>query len=369
MDGAGVSVESVRDVEDLERIPITTKADLQEQPPERIVHRGFDRERLSVERSSGSTGRPFDVLYDADFRAVRDSLFLRSLATAGYRFGNKLLLVVGPRPKSRSRRWLRWRYASILDSPEELYDAFASQRPDFVYGCVTPLRMLAEELSTRPALRFRPRGLVATAESLDAQTRRLFESTFRCEVFEFYGMTEMGVVGWECAAHRGYHLSEDSSILEAIPAGDGSGHRRLILTNLELLAMPFIRFDSGDLGALEPDTSCSCGRSLTRLGRIEGRDVDCIRLRDGRSVSPYRLTCAFEKLPGVRRYQIRQRDHDSLAVRVEARDGTGDDIESGIRRALASLVGPEVRVTVERTARLRTRPGAKFRVVESALAD
>jgi phenylacetate-CoA ligase len=365
---ARIAPESIRSIEDLARIPVTTKRELQAMDVQLRVDARYEAARLSPQQSSGSTGRPFTVLYDRHFRAVRDALFLRALRTAGYRFGRKLMLVTTVRPNPKT--WLRprWRYASIEDPPEELCKAFLGFAPEILYGCVTPLRLLAEELSARKSAFRPPLGVVTTAETLDSSTRRILAEFFGCPVFDIYGLTEMGVVGWECPEHDGYHVAEDTTIVEAIPSGEG-GESRLVMTNLELLAMPFLRYDTGDLGVLEETASCRCGRTFSVLRRVEGRFVDCVRLRDGRRISPYRLTCEIEKLPGLNRYQVVQNHIDSFTVRVEQSNGEGAPPEDAIRATVQAIVGGSATVDIELLNRLTPAPGRKFRVVESELGE
>jgi phenylacetate-CoA ligase len=365
---ARVTPESIRSVDDLARIPITTKRELQAQHPRSLLDLRAAAGRLSPQHSSGSTGRPFTVQYDRGFRALRDALFLRALRTAGYRFGSKLMLVTSARPSPTS--WLRprWRYASIEEGPADLCRTFLEFAPEILYGCVTPLRLLAEELIARGYTYRPPLGVVTTAETLDSGTRRILAESFASPVFDVYGLTEMGVVGWECAEHGGYHLAEDTTIVEFVPFGVG-GECRLVMTNLELLAMPFLRYDTGDLGVLDQTARCRCGRTFSLLRRVEGRFVDCVRLRDGRRISPYRLTCEIEKLAGLSRYQVVQNRIDSFVVRVER--GTGRDVppEDAIRSIVQDIVGGTAKVDIELLSRLVPAPGRKFRVVESELGE
>jgi len=366
MDDAGVTPADVNGPEDLARIPITTKADLRSVPPDALISTRANRRKLCHEKSSGSSGAPFTVRYDSAFQHVRNGLFLRALNTAGYRVGRRTLMVTGRARESALKKLLGWRYASIEDPPQRLLERLRAVKPVILYGCLTPLRLLAEEIN-----RFEPQGwplqaVIITAETLDPQTRKLFERTFRCSVFDFYGLTEMGLVGWECAEHRGYHLSEDTVLVEQTPSSIGH-ESRLIMTNLESMAMPFIRFDSGDIGVAGDGEPCPCGRSFALLERIEGRVMDSVRLQDGRSVTPYALTCRLEEVPGVRRFQVVQEDFGAFTVRVVGEDDDHAARSRGIRSALRSVLGPGIQVNVRQETRIDPVPGVKFRVVESLL--
>jgi phenylacetate-CoA ligase len=366
MDDAGVAPRDVKVPDDLARIPVTTKSDLRRQPRAALISNSAAIRKLRHESSSGSTGTPFSVSYDACFQHVRSGLFLRALHAAGYRVGRRTLMVTARERKSALKKLLGWRHVSIEDSPRQVAGALREFKPELLYGCTTPLRMLAEELCRVEPEGWPLRAVITTAETLNSDTREFLERTFRCRVFDFYGLTEMGLVGWECPAHRGYHLSEDSVVVEPMPAQNGKPSR-LIMTNLDSTAMPFIRFDTGDIGVMADQARCACGRTFALLDRIEGRLTDCVRLEDGRSVTPYALTCRLERVAGLRRFQVVQDGYRAFTVRVVADDGNEAARQREIRSALRSVLGQSVEVAVRREARIDPTPGQKFRVVESLL--
>jgi phenylacetate-coenzyme A ligase PaaK-like adenylate-forming protein len=141
------------------------------------------------------------------------------------------------------------------------------------------------------------------------------------------------------------------------------------MTNLDSTVMPFIRYDTGDIGVLHRDRVCKCGRAFTLLTTLEGRTVDCVQLRNGRRVSPYMLTCELEKLEGVGRYQIVQNEPGSLRVYLEPRAEGTHTLQEDIRRVLRAVVGEGFGIEVEINSKLIIVPGRKFRVVECRLED
>ena len=103
---------------------------------------------------------------------------------------------------------------------------------------------------------------------------------------------------------------------------DGAGDSRtLVMTNLDAMAMPLIRYAIGDFAAWCTDGSCACGCRFRKLGRLKGRLVDALQLAAGRTVSPFYLMMAVRDVSGVRRYQIIQEGIDVFRLRLEARDG------------------------------------------------
>lgn len=362
-DECNLSPASIQTIGDLEKIPITTKADLQRCAEEEILNKLFAIETLTSEHSSGSMGQPFRVYYDPLYRSVRNMLFLRGLIAVGYRIGHKVLLVTEPGKKNKS--FLRWYYSSILNPPERLITELNREKPDLLYGCKTSLVSMAEFVRDTRIRVHCPKRIVSTAEILNPESRALLERVFSAKVFDFYGSTEMGLVGWECKPGEGYHLSVDSVIVEFLPIPENSGLSRMVMTNLDLNAMPLIRYESGDLGLPGPLERCPCGRGLPRLQRVEGRQNDCLKMRDGRKISPYRLTCAIEKIAGILKYQVIQTDWDDFTVRIRLAGKDETLISALIQETLHSILGAEIRLKLDYGAPLKARAGSKFRVVES----
>ena len=366
-DDIGLQPRDINSVDDLVKIPVTTKSHLQTLPLHERLSSHYDLSKLTAERTSGSTGQPFTAYFDPAFVHVRNALFLRALHAAGYRPGHKLFLITGG--QKRSRPWMRWRYASIESPTEQLVAEFNSHRPTVLYGCTTPLRLMATYIQDSGIEYHRPRCVISTAESLDRTARTQLEQCFGTPVYDVYGLTEMGTVAWECTARKGYHLSEDATVVELVPDEEHASNR-LVMTNLELNCMPLIRFQTGDLATpLKGDVACPCGRHLQRIERVEGRIVDCIRTPQNRAISPYRLTVALETVPGLGRYQVVQERVDELTVRTESTEREKHLLTRDIRGALEPVIGSQTRIEVKVEESLNPQPGCKFRVVESRVSD
>jgi phenylacetate-CoA ligase len=364
-DNAGISPAGIQSTADLARIPITTKADLQGCSSAEVLSKVLRADTFSSEHSSGSTGQPFKVCYDPAYRSTRDMLFLRGLLAAGYRWGQKVQLVTDAAKKHKPL--LRWRYASILDPPERLLAELNREKPDLLYGCKTPLVRLAEHVRDTRTSAHQPKRIVSTGEILEPESRALLEKSFSAEVYDFYGSTEMGLVAWECKQKTGYHLSADCLIVEFLPIPGNSGLSRMVMTNLDLMAMPLIRYDSGDLGLPGPTGPCPCGRRLPRILRVDGRQNDCLKMRDGRTISPYRLTCAMERIPGILKYQVIQTDWDAFTVRVRPNGEEQLQTHARVQETMRSILGAEVLLTLDFKMPPEQPAGTKFRVVESKL--
>jgi phenylacetate-CoA ligase len=321
---------------------------------------------LKKEHTSGSTGRPFSLYLDDHFVAVRDALFLRALLTAGYRPGQKLMLVTDSRNKKKNRMLLRWSYASIEQPADQILSLYNQIKPRILYGCTTALKLLAHEIGAKKGRVHSPKCIISAAEMLDDKTRVFIEENFGAELFDFYGLTEMGIVGWECPEHKGYHVAEDAVVIEYLPVKNKSHLKRLVITNLHLTSMPFIRYETGDVGLPAQLENCPCGRRLTLLKKVEGRIVDCIKLRDGQTISPYRLTCAIEQLRELINYQVIQEDYHQFTVNIQSKNGS-NRVKERIKEILHEVIGSNIRVDVQNKTHIKPLSGRKFRVIESRI--
>ncbi len=363
---AGVGPDDIRSLADLPRLPIMTKAELQAVPEADRLSSAFRRDALLSMVTSGSTGRPFTTFRELPAEHQRNGFFLRALAAAGYRLGDRLMLVV-ERPQRPGTTWTCWRKLTFYEPPERLLEELNRHRPAILYGYVSVLRQLARHIRATGTPAHRPRSVVTVSESLDPATRALLVESFRAPVFDVYGSVEFGVIAWECATHDGYHMAEDSVLVETLPAG-ADGLCRLVITNLNVRAMPLIRYDLGDFASPGPAGPCPCGRTFGRLGWIQGRMTDSVHRRDGGHVPPFSLTTAISEIPGIRRFQIVQEDLDLIRVRLERTSPPEGELVDHISGQVRAIVDDRVQVMVEATASLEPPPGVKFRVVENRLA-
>jgi phenylacetate-CoA ligase len=170
------------------------------------------------------------------------------------------------------------------------------------------------------------------------------------------------VIAWECPAHAGLHVAEDSVAVELLRGADEHSSR-VVVTNLNVLAMPFLRYDTGDLAAAPQDGACACGRGFAVIGRVSGREMDGLRRGDGSFVPPFSLTNAVGAIPGIRRYQIVQDEVGLLRVRLDT--APSPEVSSRIEKGIREVVNEGTQIVVENVATLEPSPGQKFRIVEN----
>lgn len=322
-------------------------------------------------RSSGSTGEPFRVFYDARAWAmVKYLVKLRARAACGVRWSHRVALLDAIPPEDEGRLALEWtgrvRRISVLQPAERVAARLAAFRPHVVYGLPSALLEAGHWLSGAHD-ELAVSAVFTSGELLDGDTRRMLRELFGAAVFDVYGSSETKEVAWECQA-GGMHINQDVTWVEVLdPEGDRlpeGGEGEIVVTLLVNRAMPIVRYRTGDLGSLLPG-ACSCGLALPRLRVVTGRETDVLELSGGRRVSPYAITCALEAVPGVLRYQVSQVGPDQLRVRARtASPGDSADPAADIRRALERAIPGPLTIEIEFVEHFETGPRAKFRVVQ-----
>jgi phenylacetate-CoA ligase len=165
-------------------------------------------------------------------------------------------------------------------------------------------------------------------------------------VFDMYGSREIPSIACECEYHSGLHTFNDIRIVEIIrgdspakPGEEGS----VIVTDLLNYAMPFIRYEIGDVGVMSKEV-CRCGRGFPMLKEIKGRITNTIVTPDERYIHGEYFTHLFYDVPGIKAFQVRQYCIGGVDVSVEVRSGYDPAImEERVARMRVHL-GPQVRV-------------------------
>jgi phenylacetate-CoA ligase len=162
------------------------------------------------------------------------------------------------------------------------------------------------------------------AERLWPQDREAINAAFG-PAFETYGCREVMLMASECEHHTGMHTSMETMIVEIVirqpdgrtrPARPGETGEVLI-TDLHNLACPMLRYVNGDLAVAHAEETCACGRSLTKIGPIEGRTTETLRDGRGNAVSGMVFNILFGVMDQVaNKFQVVQRLDGSVVMKV-----------------------------------------------------
>jgi phenylacetate-CoA ligase len=347
----GMSPAQLSDATTFQLLPILTKADIKQDPA--AFHSSDSDRRYQVGSTGGSTGVPLRYRHDAEDYERGVALLLRGWGLAGYRPGDPIDVIAGwslvsrDQPtKQRVRDFLlNFRHHSSFgmgpDDLDRYIQKMSNRRPQFIRGYATSLYLLAAHIRDhdRP-LGFRPKAVFSTAEVLTANQRQVISEVIGAPVFDQYGLNDGGISAFECTNHDGMHVDHERAILEVV---DETGSRvfgrpgRIVATSLFNFAMPFIRYETGDIGTMAVN-SCSCGNPKPLLRHILGRTTEVLEI-NGRLVGSPVLTVLMGR-HDIEIYQIRQIGAQRIELSlVPGRSFTSDN-EAQIRSSLISHLGP-----------------------------
>ncbi|EHJ46444.1 Phenylacetate--CoA ligase [Solidesulfovibrio carbinoliphilus subsp. oakridgensis] len=333
----GVDPEKVTSLADVRRLPFTTKQDLRDSYPDRLLAMP-QSEMVRMHVSSGTTGTPTVIYHtkrDLDWWA---SLMARCMHMVGLRKTDVF--------QNMSGYGLFTGGLGIHCGAEKLgcltipAGAGNSQRQikllmDFKVTGIHIIPSYALHLSTVFAgLGIDPRTLplriaLVGAEPYTEEARRRLEAMYDMKVYNSYGLSEMNGPGvaFECQEQHGMHVWEDAYLAEIVdpqtgePLPDGE-LGELVMTSLGREGMPIIRYRTRDLTRFLTG-QCPCGRVHRRIDRLQGRCDDMMIVK-GVNIFPMQIERILMSMPEVGQDYliILERDGyiDNIRIKVEIRE-------------------------------------------------
>ncbi len=216
-------------------------------------------------------------------------------------------------------------------------------------GFLHTILQRAEEMGINPLQDLSLEVAFVSGGMLPESLRATMREKYGVSVTQAYASADLGLIAYECPRRSGMHLAEDLIVQIADPeTGQPVPDRtagEVVVTTLNKV-YPLIRFGTGDLSVLDP-SACVCGRTTARLARILGRTDDATKIR-GMFVHPGQLDAVMADMAEVSRYQLvvrRKGFEDDLTLRVEGPAAAGDlpaRMEGRVRDAIKLRARVEV---------------------------
>ncbi|HTP87031.1 MAG TPA: hypothetical protein VMJ34_08785 [Bryobacteraceae bacterium] len=320
MDGAGVKPEDIREPSDLRRIPTTTKTALRRAGNASIA--AGARPTASL-HTSGHSGIPFEVrMTPAEYRTRRLREF-RMLIGIGVHPRDRLTLLGPVRTRSaRLHRMLglyRMDVIPLTLAPDEILRRFRASNPDVLWAYPNTFESLLQLAGCPLGELARPRFMINSSNVLPPPLQaRLRADLPEMEIAHIYGSAEAGRIAAECRARRGLHLEDDALIVELLNDGEpvAPGEEGgVVLTCLDQLTAPLIRYEQGDICRLKPEP-CTCGWQTPLMDLPLGRDTDMMTLPSGLRVPGTRLDIALRGELDLLQYRFVQEQRDRIRAEL-----------------------------------------------------
>jgi phenylacetate-CoA ligase len=331
---AGVRSDAIRSLDDVRRIPFTTKEDLRQHYPYGLLAAPF-RDVVRIHASSGTTGKPTVVPYSRKDLDTWSELVARFLVAGGVSEHDVIQIAFG---YGLFTGGFGLHYgvekvgAAVIPISSGNTERQITIMKDFgTTGLVcTPsyalhLGEVLEEMGMEVGDLTLKYGLFG-GEPWTHETRKKIERQFGIIATDNYGLSEVmgpGVSG-ECLVQDGMHLFEDHFLAELIdpktlePVAMGESGE-LVITPITKEAMPVLRYRTRDICRLIP-APCECGRTFVKMTKVMGRSDDMMIIR-GVNVYPSQVETALLEVEGILpHYQLVLRKRgvmDTLEVQVE----------------------------------------------------
>jgi len=385
---AKLAPASIRTLDDLRRLPFTTKDDLRQHYP--LGFLAVPREQVvRFHGSSGTTGKPTFVAYTADDLELWAGLCARFLVSGGLRpehtvqiaFGYGLFTGGFGLHYGVEKVGAAVVPASAGNTPRQLM--LMQDLGCQVLVCTPSYALNVAEVAKAHGMD--PRALPLEfahfgGEPWTEDMRTEIERELGLIAMNNYGLSEVlgpGVSG-ECAARTGMHIQEDHFIVECIdpdtlePVPEGE-QGELVFTALSKQALPLLRYRTRDIASLD-GAPCPCGRTGVRMSRVVGRTDDMLIIR-GVNVFPSQIEEALLRVEGTAPHYLVEVDRpgamDEVRVQVEIRPEDFSDkmsqmqtLRDRIDREIQAVTGIRMNVELARPQTIERSAGKAKRVID-----
>ncbi|ABZ83094.1 phenylacetate-coa ligase [Heliomicrobium modesticaldum Ice1] len=353
---AGIAPDHIRSMDDLARLPFTTKQDLRQAYPLGLMAVN-EEEVVRIHSSSGTTGKPVIVPYtrkDVDDWAV---MMARCLKTVGVSRRDRVqvtpgygLWTAGIGFQAGVEKLGAMTIPTGPGNTDKQLEMMTDLKASVLIGTSSYGLLLAEEAERRGILEaIQLRIGIFGSERWGDKMRRRIEEIFGIETFDIYGLTEIYGPGIaiDCPCHEGLHFWSDYLIFEVIDPETGhvlppGQEGELVITTIAKEGMPLIRYRTRDITTIET-YACSCGSPFPMIRRVLGRTDDMIKIK-GVNIYPGQIDHVLKHTPGVSsEYQIvleRVDNKDHIRIRVELSNGhEPEDVARACRKNIKSVIG------------------------------
>ncbi len=361
---AGISsARDVKSLDDLRRLPFTTKVELsadQAAAPPYGTNLTFPRENyVRIHQTSGTTGMPLRWLDTREDWAWWGRCWATVYRAVGVSAADRIFFAFSFGPFIGF--WSAYEGAQQIGafcipgggmSSSQRLNAILAHEVS-VLVCTPTYALHLAEVAEQEKVNIAASSVRTTIHagepgaSLPATKKRI-EAAWGARSYDHAGATEVGAWGFECQAQNGLHVNEGEFICEVVDPKTGEPAREgeLILTNLGRPGMPIMRYRTGDQARI--DTSpCACGRTYVRLaGGVAGRIDDAFIVR-GINLFPSAIENVVRRFPDAGEFAVdifRRSEMDDVDIRIEVRGGDPAAVAEDISRELRNSIGLRVKV-------------------------
>ncbi len=387
MEASGVSLEDIKSIDDISKLPFLTKDDLREAYPYAMLAKPLS-ECVRIQSTSGTTGKRVIAYYTKHDIDLWDECCARALVAAGadkndvvhvsYGFG----LFTGGAGLNGGSHKLGCLTLPMSSGNTDRQLQFMTDLGSTILCCTPSYAAYLGESINERGLRdkIKLKAGIFGAEAWSEEMRKDIEKSLGIKAYDIYGLTEISGPGvsFECSEQTGMHINEDHfyaeivdpDTLEVLPEGEEG---ELVFTSLDKEAFPVIRYRTKDICVLKK-CECSCGRTFIKMVKPRGRSDDMLIIK-GVNVFPSQIEAVLIEQGYQANYQIivdRVNNSDTLDVNVEMTpdkftDNLGEvaEMEKKLVSALKAMLGIYAKVHLVAPKSIVRSEGKAVRIIDN----
>jgi len=377
MKNEGIHYSDIKHLDDLKWFPVVRKRQIKDTPH---LFRSEKKQNIDHGHTSGTTGSPFDIIYSRNVSTAMAVCDWRQMHNCGREHRDKIAIFLGRIivPLNQTQPPF-WRYNLVQneiwfssfhlnDRNMKLYIRKIKQLDIKYIKSYPSIAYILARFCLENDLKVPLTAVLTSSETLFEHQRNSIEKAFNCKVFDYYGHAERALFATECNSHDGMHLNEDFGIVECLDTNGYSVEDEtlgmLVGTSLFNYAMPFIRYETGDLSSIV-SKRCSCGREFKRMSAVTTKAEDIIITPDGRMISPSILTHPFKPIDTIEESQIIQDKINSVTIKLVVSSNFTSNHQKLLESGLRERLGWDMKLSIVIVEQIEMEKSGKFRWVIS----
>lgn len=366
------------DFDTFRRIPPLLRQDIQSAGDALLSNKvPKDHGRILTAASSGSTGRPVTARKTDVNQTFHRALNLRNHLWHKRDLSAKFATIRGYDPgvamAPEGRHSATWTSVYRTGPSVQLNSAHCTlgqqvhwitrERPPYILSYPTNLHALALRCAETGLRMPWLKSLITFSEALSPGQRTAIEGWFGVPVEDMYSAAEVSMIAVQCPdVPENYHVQSENVLMEVVDDDGGPCEigetGRILVTDLHNFAMPFIRYEIGDLAVF--GDPCPCGRGLPSVRRIFGRVRNMLKLESGEQIFPDIAALHLSEIAPLRQYQMIQKSYTDIEMKLNlARPFEGDE-EAHMRKMILDALGQPFNLHLVPVDDIPRHPSGKF---------
>jgi len=369
-----IDIESIKNIDDLKKMPIVDKEMLRENIDDVIT---IPRKGAVVGRTGGTTGKSLVVLFTPEDMMKRMAMLDHFKARVGFihrkmkraTFSGKH--IVPPNQKKK----IFWRYNAACkqmiyssfhiteDNIKYYVDSLNKFKPQAIDGFFTCMCDIASYIERHKIqLDFTPIAIFPTSETLTKTGRELLERVFKCKVYDQYASSEGAPFVTECE-NQVLHMELATGVFEHFKEGSDE----ILVTSFMTHGTPLIRYRIGDSMSFDEGSICKCGIESPIVKEIQGRRLDFLYTAEGAKINAGNVANLFKNIPNaIIRAQAVQEKMDEIIIKLEIdKKLYKTEYDDLLKKEFIHKFGKETKIIIEHVEEIPREKSGNFRLIKN----